>query len=593
MFQKTFSINRKLVFFVILVSIVAIFITSFLSFNSAEKILKETTHDLLIGEASTRGDAIVNLLESRLVNVQILANNPQLSSLVQEMNHDYKNHSGEIPPNDKKDQFLKIVNEYQKTVGYSIDLEDVKIIGPDGRMLFSLVNVSSNDANELHVEMLEGLKRPEMKFELKDKVKKLVIFHPLLTNDSEMTDNTVNGLLIAVMRTSDIDEILLNRSGLGKTGEVYMVNDDHVLISESRFVRDALFNQVVDTLPVIKCFEDGQNIGGETYEDYRKIPIFGASYCAKTLEFVLIAEMDREETFGPVNELYKEILIVGILVTLGIGAIAFTLANLISRPLIRLTHAVNEVADGNFEVRTNIRTKDEIGHLSLAFDSMAKKMQEALISIKQRDDVIKQQEEELLKFTDSNDSCCVGFVDIINSTKITSKLEDAKTDKFYSIFINSMASVISQFDGLVVKNIGDALLFYFPRTTHVEDMASFKNVIDCCLAMVDSHDKINEKTGKEKMPTLDYRISIAYGSVRIAKMLTSSVEDIFGSTVNKCSKINRLAKSNGIVIGSNLYHMVKSLEKQYVFEKIESEEMMSKYGYEAVYSVSKNVISEK
>jgi class 3 adenylate cyclase len=151
-----------------------------------------------------------------------------------------------------------------------------------------------------------------------------------------------------------------------------------------------------------------------------------------------------------------------------------------------------------------------------------------------------------------------------------------------------MASIITKFEGLVVKNVGDALLFYFPRTKTIEDIDSFRNVIDCCLAMIDSHKEINEKMNDEKMPNLDYRISVAYGSVRIAKVLTSSVEDIFGSTVNKCSKINRLAQSNGIVIGNNLYQIVKSLEKQYKFKKIESEEMMEKYGYESVYSVSRH-----
>ena len=44
--------------------------------------------------------------------------------------------------------------------------------------------------------------------------------------------------------------------------------------------------------------------------------------------------------------------------------------------------------------------------------------------------------------------------------------------------------------------------------------------------MVDSRKEINEKMKKAKMPNLDYRISVTYGSVRIAKVLTSSVEDI-------------------------------------------------------------------
>ena len=44
-------------------------------------------------------------------------------------------------------------------------------------------------------------------------------------------------------------------------------------------------------------------------------------------------------------------------------------------------------------------------------------------------------------------------------------------------------------------------------------------------------------------------------------MSTSSVVDIFGSTVNVCTKINSLAQPNGLVIGENLYNIVKPCSK--------------------------------
>ena len=117
MIQKTFSINRKLVFFVILVSVIAISVTSFMSFNSAEKILRENTQDLLIGEASIRGIAITDLLESRTKDIKILAQNRQLVDLFQEINQSYqKEHS---PFVDKRESFLRIVDEYQTIIGYS------------------------------------------------------------------------------------------------------------------------------------------------------------------------------------------------------------------------------------------------------------------------------------------------------------------------------------------------------------------------------------------------------------------------------------------------------------------------------------------
>jgi len=56
--------------------------------------------------------------------------------------------------------------------------------------------------------------------------------------------------------------------------------------------------------------------------------------------------------------------------------------------------------------------------------------------------------------------------------------------------------------------------------------------------------------------------------VRIAKISTSSVNDIFGATVNRCSKINYSAPKNGLVIGEDFYDSAKSF-KEFKFEKVE------------------------
>ncbi|HSG74202.1 MAG TPA: adenylate/guanylate cyclase domain-containing protein, partial [Nitrosopumilaceae archaeon] len=119
----------------------------------------------------------------------------------------------------------------------------------------------------------------------------------------------------------------------------------------------------------------------------------------------------------------------------------------------------------------------------------------------------------------------------------------------------------------VIKNIGDALLFYFPKINpHEED--SLKNVLDCCFAMVDAHDVIGKKLKDKGLPSVDYKISATYGSVRMASTSTSDVTDIFGSTVNRCAKINGLAPRNGLLIGEAFYNCVKSI-KGYTFTKMD------------------------
>ena len=103
--------------------------------------------------------------------------------------------------------------------------------------------------------------------------------------------------------------------------------------------------------------------------------------------------------------------------------------------------------------------------------------------------------------------------------------------------------------------------------------------------MSDAHDEIVEKLRNKKLPLLDYRISATYGIVRIAKTSTSSVNDIFGTTVNRCAKINRGAPPNGVIIGQDYYNTIKDLKK-FVFKRIESEIVSPEHGY-AGYVVSR------
>jgi hypothetical protein len=100
-----------------------------------------------------------------------------------------------------------------------------------------------------------------------------------------------------------------------------------------------------------------------------------------------------------------------------------------------------------------------------------------------------------------------------------------------------------------------------------------------------------KKLEKENLPIFNYRISATYGMVRIARTLTSSVNDIFGITVNRCAKINRTAPANGLIIGEEFYENVKMFD-DYIFTKIESEIVSPEHGYGG-YTVSRKNITNK
>ena len=74
------------------------------------------------------------------------------------------------------------------------------------------------------------------------------------------------------------------------------------------------------------------------------------------------------------------------------------------------------------------------------------------------------------------------------------------------------------------------------------------------------------KLTKENLVAITYRLSADYGMVEVAKLKTSQQEDLFGPTMNLCAKINSNAPANVMVIGGDLYLVIKSLSSSPSFK---------------------------
>ena len=195
--------------------------------------------------------------------------------------------------------------------------------------------------------------------------------------------------------------------------------------------------------------------------------------------------------------------------------------------------------------------------------------------------------EEIYFADQSNGYYCVCIVDMVNSTQVTARIADGnKIKKYYEIFLNAMATLAKNFGAKVIKNVGDALIFYFPDTKQIENITAFKEVLECCSAIIAAHEFINIRLEAEALPPVSYRISVDYGRVEVATTVTSGTEDLFGPTVNMCAKINSQAQPNGIVIGGDLHEIMKRFSfREYSFEGVEKKQPIGiRYSY-PVYSV--------
>ena len=166
-----------------------------------------------------------------------------------------------------------------------------------------------------------------------------------------------------------------------------------------------------------------------------------------------------------------------------------------------------------------------------------------------------------IRFSGDSIKSCVGFIDLVDSTKNTITMEGLDyIRKYYSTFINSVSAIVKSRNGRIVKNIGDCLLFYFPKTSNDQNEIFFREVIECALKILETRYSLNDELSKQHLPPFNFRISIDYGVVDLALVGDYSQIDLFGSTLNLCSKINSSSLSipNEIIIGDNFYRLLKS-----------------------------------
>ncbi len=190
------------------------------------------------------------------------------------------------------------------------------------------------------------------------------------------------GVLVNHFNMAMLDRIMTGRFQLdigaktqfqhiGRTDETYIVNQDRVMATSSRFINNSAFRQRVDTYPVRKCLEEDTEVRGE-WLDYRGRAVVGSSMCLSLGDFkwTLIAEQDKEEAFEQVDKLGNMLVFFeGVILLIAAWAVS-AMTKIISGSIRVLEKGTEIIGQGNLDYKVGTNAKDEIGRLSRAFDQM-------------------------------------------------------------------------------------------------------------------------------------------------------------------------------------------------------------------------------
>ena len=138
----------------------------------------------------------------------------------------------------------------------------------------------------------------------------------------------------------------------------------------------------------------------------------------------------------------------------------------------------------------------------------------------------------------------VFFIDIANYTTLSSKLNLTGLMKLVSNFEKIVISTVEDFNGRIIKKMGDGIL------------AVFNHPLNSVIAGMIIQEKIKDFNDfvpvSEKFRT---RIGIHSGSVVFKD------NDIFGDTVNVASRIESMADPGHVLVSENVYNLTKDFIK--------------------------------
>ena len=232
---------------------------------------------------------------------------------------------------------------------------------------------------------------------------------PLIAVSTPFLDSQTGellGVLAARVKLNDLNNIVIEKTGLGDTEEIYIVNKSGFMITPSRFIEDAVLKQKVDTEQVRQAWlhKDKEHALPQDktvsiFPDYRGVQVLGTHGFIPQMQWAVLGEIDTEEALAPLAKLYLIFFIILFLVPIAAWLFGTGITRTIVVSLEKLNKAAEIIGSGNLDYKASINTKDEVGQLSRAFDAMAKNLKNSVVSVESLNKEITERKnaEELLK----------------------------------------------------------------------------------------------------------------------------------------------------------------------------------------------------
>jgi class 3 adenylate cyclase len=381
-------------------------------------------------------------------------------------------------------------------------------------------------------------------------------------------------------------------SGMGATGETFIVGPDELMRSNSRlFLEDpeAFKRDVIDagTPPDVaedavrqhgttlvqpvateatKLAQRGQRgtliaddyLGHQTLQAYAPADIPG-------LRWSVVAKIDTSEAFAPVSAFTRTLVLSTVAIIFVVCIAAMLLARLFVRPIRRLEAGAQKISSGDYGVALPVSSRDEFGDLTVAFNGMSRNLaiKEELLNEQRRENdrlllslmpepVVARYRDGEETISQDHQDVTVIFADIVGLEELSA---DLTSDESLAIVNRLVRQFDAAADSLGVERVRTLHNGYLASCgLNVPRIDNVRRTVDFALEMHRVVDRFNGETGH----SLKLRAGIDTGTVSSGLVgRTSLAYDMWGAAVDLAFQVQKGSPQPGVYVTSAVYDAMR------------------------------------
>jgi PAS domain S-box-containing protein len=361
------SLMARLVIYFSLLSVLGVLCVGTMVYFNARQALEQSVANRLGAIATLKENELNRWLDDQRDELFTLSQSPDVRSRARLLLSD----ASPLPADavDAAEVRTLLRSHLNDIVVRKPSLRELFILSMDGTIVLSTKEAyaGQNRANEIYFERGQVGTAVQNLYPAPDTGR------PTITVATPLRDSSGQriGVLAAHLDLKRMDGIVLERVGLGESGETYLIDPNNQFVTSDSFGTDE-FPGSVHTTGIDAALQKRDSYA--LYTNYRGVPVIGAYRWLDGMDLALLTEMHQTEAFAPARRLGWMTSLIG-LITSGILALGvFLLARQISRPILMISDAATQVAAGDLTQTAPVVTKDEIGTLALSFNQMTRQL---------------------------------------------------------------------------------------------------------------------------------------------------------------------------------------------------------------------------